>query len=753
MSKSAGIRLICSLLFIVVVSTAFVTTAEAQAHRLESLVERKIDSLLALMTLEEKLGQLNQPAARGDWVNGEKGISEEQKQMVRRGGVGSFLNATGAKTLKEIQRIVVEESRLKIPLIFAYDVIHGFRTIFPIPLGEAATWNPELIEAASRVAAIEASAAGLHWTFAPMVDVARDPRWGRIAEGAGEDPYLGSAMSAARVRGFQGEGLGKVGTLLACAKHFAAYGGAEAGRDYNTVDISERTLRTIYLPPFKAAVDAGVGSFMSAFNEIAGVPSTASEFLFTNVLRDEWKFPGIVVSDWTAIMELTRHGVAATQGEAGVLAIRAGVDIDMESKIYLTDLPNLVRQGKLSIDVVDRSVRRVLRMKYRLGLFDDPYRFNDPDREKAVTLTAEHRSLARMVGAQSLVLLKNENRLLPLSKNLKTIAVLGPLATSKRDPIGAWGAVGRPEEVVTVLDGIKNKVAAGTKVLHAAGCSVDSLDRRGFDEARRLAEGSDVVLMVIGESHRMSGEASSRTNIGLPGVQEEFVREIAKTGKPMVIVLMNGRPVTMPWVYENVSAILVAWFAGTEAGNGIADVLFGDVNPGGKLPVTFPRTLGQVPLYYNHKNTGRPASDHDFFTSKYLDSPVTPQFPFGYGLSYTKFVLSNLKVVNEKIRPTDSLRVSVRVKNDGDRKGDEVVQLYIQDLVASVTRPVKELKRFQRITLNPGETKTVEFTLGYDDLAFYNQEMKFVVEPGTFKVFVGGNSVDVLEKTFEVVER
>jgi len=732
---------------------AIVALARAQATRDDFTIEQRVDSLIAIMTLEEKLGQLNQPAARGEWSGFQRGISDEQKDMVRNGQVGSFLNAAGAQATREIQRIAVEESRLGIPLIFAYDVIHGYRTIFPIPLGEASTWNPDLIEQAARVAAREASTAGLHWTFAPMVDIARDPRWGRIAEGSGEDPYLGSAMAAARVWGFQGRDMSTTGSLLACVKHFAAYGGAEAGRDYNTVDISERTLRTVYLPPFKAAVDAGVGTFMTAFNEIGGVPSTTSSLLLSTILRDEWKFTGIVVSDWTAIKELMLHGIAGTSGEAGRLALQAGVDIDMESGIYLKDLPELVRQKKLAQEVVDRSVRHVLRMKFKLGLFDNPYRNSDPLLEESVQLTSEHRSLAREVAAQSFVLLRNENDVLPIRKNLKTIGVIGSLAENRRDPMGGWAALGKVEDIVTVLEGIKSKVPSQTQVIYARGCPIDSIDRSGFGEARRVARQADAVILVIGEAAWMSGEAASRTDLGLPGVQEELVREIHNTGKPVAVVLMNGRPLTIPWVYESIPAILETWFPGTEAGNAIADVLFGDVSPGGKLPVTVPRSVGQIPIYYNHKNTGRPASEKDRFTSKYLDSPVTPQFPFGYGLSYTTFAYSNLTLSKNRMGTSDSLRVSVRVRNEGQRAGDEVVQLYIKDVVASVTPPVKELKGFQRVSLKSGEQKTVTFTLRANQLALYGLDMKRVVEPGVFKVFVGGNSVDVLETEFEVVER
>lgn len=641
---------------------------------------------------------------------------------------------------------------MKIPLLFAHDVIHGFRTIFPVPLAEASTWNPVIVEHEARVAALEASAAGLHWTFAPMVDIARDPRWGRIVEGSGEDPYLGSVMAAARVRGFQGNSLSDPTSLLACAKHYAAYGGAEAGRDYNTVDISERTLREIYLPPFKAAVRAGSGTLMSAFNEVGGIPSSGSPFLLTKVLRGEWGFEGFVVSDWTSIKELVLHGVARSPAEAGMIALRAGVDMDMESRIYVNDLPDMVRQKKLPIEIVDRSVRRVLTMKFKLNLFSDPYRNSDPKLERAVTLVPAHRSLARTVAGQSIVLLKNERNILPLSKEGQTIAVLGPLAESKSDPLGPWAGIGRAEDVISTLEGIRQTVASGTSVLYAQGCSIDSVDTIGFREARRVARQADVIILVVGESSRMSGEAASRTNLGLPGVQEDFVQEMHKLGKPLVIVLMNGRPLVMPWVYVNVPAIVETWFLGVEGGHAIADVLFGDVNPGGKLPVTIPRSVGQIPLYYNYKNTGRPPSSNDHYTSKYLDSPVTPQFPFGYGLSYTTFSYADLKLNKTEITMSDTLRVSIVVRNEGRREGDEIVQLYVREPVASVTRPVKELKGFQRIKLRAGESQTVEFLLLPPQLGFYNREMKWEIEPGTFQVFVGKNSEDVMETTFELVQ-
>lgn len=721
-----------------------IETHSATLFTIDDNIARKVDSVLSMMTLEEKLGQLNQLSGpwRGD-------MNDEQKTLLRKGLVGSFLNVVGAEKTKQAQEIAINESRLRIPLIFGLDVIHGFQTTFPIPLAEAATWDPQAVERAARIAAIEATASGIHWTFAPMVDIARDPRWGRIAEGSGEDPFLGAAMAAAHVRGFQGTDLRDPMTMLACAKHFAAYGGAEGGRDYNTVDTSERTLREIYLPPFKAAVDAGAGTLMASFNEIAGIPSSANRWLMTDLLRKEWGFAGFVVSDWTSVLELMPHRVAATRADAGRLALEAGVDMDMEARIYQNDLAALVRDQKISEDVVNQSVRRVLAAKFKLGLFDNPFRNCDPARENKDLLTHANRDFARQLAQKSIVLLKNEKNLLPLRKDIKTIVVLGPLADDKAAPIGPWGGEGKPEKVVSVLQGIKGKISSQTKILYAKGCGINDSSRAGFVEAKRLAQQADLVILVVGEDASMSGEASSRSMLNLPGVQDEFVQEVSKVGKPVVMVLMNGRPLVLSWFAEHVPAIVESWFLGIQHGNAVADVLFGEVNPSGKLPVTFPRSLGQVPIYYNYKSTGRPVSP-DKFTSKYLDIPNTPLYPFGYGLSYTQFSYSNLRLDADKINSTQKLLVSVDVKNIGRMRGDEIVQLYVQDEVGSVTRPVKELKGFRRVTLSAGETKTVEFELKPDHLAFYNQEMKCVIEPGMFKVFAGTNSAEALEKRFEV---
>ena len=727
--------------FLTALPAALALCIAGPAFAQRSAAEQKIDSLLARMTLEEKLGQLNQLS-----VNQQP--TPEQLALVRKGLVGSFLNLTGAAATRDAQRIAVTESRLRIPLIFGHDVIHGYRTIFPIPLGEAASWDPEAVEAAARVAAREAAAAGVHWTFAPMVDIARDPRWGRIAEGSGEDPYLGSAMAAARVRGFQGADPRSPDAVLATVKHFAAYGGAEGGRDYNTVDLSERTLREVYLPPYRAALDAGAGSVMTSFNEIGGIPSTASPWLMTTVLRREWGFRGFVVSDWTAINELLNHGVAASRGDAGKLALEAGVDMDMVSRIYVDDLPALVRTGRIPVALVNEAVRRVLRAKAALGLFDDPYHGASPERERAVLLAPEHRQLARRVAEEAIVLLKNDGQLLPLGSRVRSVAVIGPLADDKLAALGSWPGRGDPRDAVTPLEGIRARAGSVT-VVYAKGCGITDTASAGFADAVTAAKQADVVVLVLGEAGDMSGEAASRANLDLPGIQPRLFEAIYATGTPIVLVLMNGRPLTIPWAAEHVPAIVESWFLGIETGPALAAVLFGDVSPSGKLPVTFPRAVGQIPLYYNHKNTGRPTGP-DKYTSKYTDLPVTPLFPFGHGLSYTTFSYSDLRLSSPRITPAGTESVSVTVTNTGSREGVEVVQLYVHDEVASVTRPVRALAGFRRVSLKPGEARTVEFQLTPKELGLYNQNMKFVVEPGRFRVFVGGSSVGGLEAEFEV---
>jgi beta-glucosidase len=736
--KSIGLLLIITFII------AFAMPLSRSHSQGTGNIERQIDALLAKMTLAEKLGQLQQLDGEG---NGN--FRPEHLELARKGLLGSTLNVRGAQRTNQLQRVAVEESRLKIPLIFGYDVIHGYRTIFPIPLGEAATWDPAAVERSASVAAAEARATGLHWTFAPMLDIARDARWGRIAEGSGEDPYLGSAMARARVRGFQGNDYSAPDKIVACAKHWVAYGAAEGGRDYNTTEVSEHTLREIYFPPFKAAVDAGVGTFMSAFNSLDGVPASANPFTLTKVLRGEWKFDGFVVSDYTAVAELINHGLAANGSEAGQLALNAGVDMEMVSRLYNQNGAQLLKDGKLSQATIDEAVRRILRIKFRLGLFDHPY--VDESRERNSIFTPAQQATAREVAARSVVLLKNDKNLLPLSVNLKSIAVIGPLADSKQDVLGSWSGDGKPEDAVTLLAGIKARISSETKINQVKGCDVTGDSTEGIAEAIRTAGEADVVILAVGESADMSGEAASRSSLDLPGRQLDLVKAIQQTGKPVVVVLMNGRPLTINWVAENTPAILETWFCGTQAGNAIADVLFGNVNPGGKLPVSFPRSVGQEPLYYNHLNTGRPPDPKSKYTSKYLDVPWTPLFPFGFGLSYTKFKLSNLHLSASQIRSDGVLTINAEVENVGQRLGDEVVQLYLRDVAASVTRPVKELKGFQRLTLQPGEKKQVEFRLTPEQLGFYNREMKFVVEPGEFRVMVGSSSEDVIEASFEVV--
>ncbi len=691
---------------------------------------QNLDSLLARMTLEEKLGQLNLLSANGR-------ASPQQMQLVRAGMLGGLFNVIGAENSGAVQRIAMTESRLKIPLLFGLDVIHGYRTIFPIPLGEASSFDPDAAEATARAAGQEAAAFGINWTYAPMVDIARDPRWGRIAEGSGEDPYLGSLLAAARVRGFQQ-------SIFATAKHFAGYGAAEAGREYNETEISERTMREVYLPPFKAAVDAGVASLMSAFNDIAGVPASGNAWLTDTVLRREWGFTGFVVSDWTSIAELINHGVAGSQAEAGRRALTAGVDMDMQSSIYVDSLAALVRSNRIPMAVVDSAVMRLLRAKMRLGLFRDPYR------ARTAPPNAELRAIARRVSGESIVLLKDERSLLPLPKS-GPIAVIGPLADNKEEPLGPWHTQGRGEDVVTVLQGIKSKVPAGTQVLYAQGSGIEDTATAGFAAAVAAARQAKVAVLVLGERGDMSGEAASRSSLGLPGVQEQLLEAVAATGTPVVLVLMNGRPLILEWASDHVPAIVETWFLGVEAGNATADVLFGDVNPSGRLPVTFPRVLGQVPLYYNHRNTGRPPDVNNKYSSKYLDVPVTPRYPFGYGLSYTTFAYSNLKLSAARARASDTITATVTVTNSGSREGTEVVQLYVRDEVGSVSRPVRELKAFRRVALRPAESRTVELRIALRDLWFYGLDMKPVVEPGTFRVFVGANSAEGLEATFECI--
>lgn len=716
----------------------------------DNQMNQLVDSLLSEMTLEEKVGQMT--LFTSDLTTTGPTMRDDYKKLINEGKVGAIFNAYGADYTRQLQEMAVNNSRLGIPLLFGYDVIHGFRTIFPIPLGEAASWEPELARQSARVAAREATSTGLHWTFAPMVDVARDPRWGRIAEGAGEDTYLGTKFAAARVNGFQGDSLNDLQTLLACAKHFAAYGAAEGGRDYNTVNMSDRRLWEIYLPPFKAALDAGVGTFMTAFNEYNGVPATGNKYLFNTILRDNWGFDGFVVTDYTSIPEMIAHGYASNETQAAHQAIQANVDMDMQSGLYLGELPKLVKEGKVEESQLDQAVRRILEMKYRLGLFEDPYRYIDSEREKQELLSEQNRKVARKVSQESIVLLKNENSILPLSKGIQDLAVIGPLADNKRELLGSWSAAGHWEDNVTVLQGIKEKIGDNTKIHFAQGLKeVTGTSQDGFNEAVQAAERSDATIVVLGEEALMSGEAASRATLDLPGVQQQLLKEVHQTGTPVVFVLMSGRPLTITWADENVPAILETWFLGTETGHAIADVLFGDVNPSGKLPVTFPRTVGQVPYYYNHKNTGRPKSDQKY-TSKYIDVENTPLYPFGYGLSYTTFDYNDLKLSADTLAVDDTLNVTVSLQNSGQKMGEEVVQLYIRDLNASITRPVKELRDFQKVQLKPDESREVTFSLTRNDFSFYNKKIERVVEPGKFSVMVGTNSEKVLQASFIIRE-
>lgn len=731
-----------TLFLCLVVLALLLSTPPGSAQRRDD-VERRVNALLAQMTLAEKLGQLQQLDGEG---NGN--FRPEHVELVRKGLLGSTLGVRNGGRPNQLQRIAMEESRLKIPLLFGFDTIHGYRTIFPIPLAEAASWDPSLAERSNSIAAKEAYAAGLRWTFAPMVDIARDPRWGRITEGAGEDPFLGAAFARARVRGFQGDDYSQPGKILACAKHWVAYGAAEGGRDYNTTEMSEQTLRSIYFPPFKAAVDAGVGTFMSAFNALNGVPTSGNQFTLTKVLRDEWKFDGFVVSDYTSVQEMINHGYAADGKDAARISLNAGVDMEMVSRLFNQHGPSLLQEKKVTQTTIDEAVRRILRIKFRLGLFERPY--VDESLEKTAYLTQESRAVAREIAGKSMVLLKNDRNTLPLAKSVGSIAVIGPLADDKRSPLGWWSGDGRDDDTVTPLAGIKSKVSAQTKVTYAKGCDVLADDTSGFAEATAAARNADVAIVVVGEPKDFAGEAASRASLDLPGRQMDLVKEIARVGKPTIVVLVNGRPPAIGWIVDNVPAILEAWMGGTESGNAIADILFGDVNPSGKLPVTFPRLTGQVPIYYNHLNTGRPPDANQRYNSKYIDAPWTPQFPFGFGLSYTQFKISNVAINATQIRPDGTIRVTADVENTGTRAGDEVVQLYIRDVAASIARPVKELKGFQRVGLQPGQKRTVEFVLGPEHLGFYNHDMKFVVEPGQFRVMVGSNSQDVIEKTFEV---
>jgi len=724
-------------------------------------IDQKVDSVLGLMTLDEKIGQMNQ--YNGDWdATGPITKDGDKQNQIRKGMLGSMLNVTGVEHTRTLQELAMQ-SRLKIPLLFGQDIIHGYRTIFPIPLAEACSWDTAAMRLSARIAATEAAAAGVHWTFAPMVDIARDPRWGRVMEGAGEDPFLGSVIAAARVKGFQGAGFGNVDALMACAKHFAAYGAAIGGRDYNSVDMSERTLLEIYLPPFRAAVDAGAATLMNSFNDLNGIPATGNKHLQRDFLKGQWKFKGFVVSDWGSIGEMINHGFAKDGYEAALEAVTAGSDMDMESRSYINNLSKLVKDGKIKMQLIDDAVRRILRKKFEMGLFDDPFRFCSKEREQQQWNNANNLAAEKMIAKKSIVLLKNDPPpgkagmgLLPLSKQIRTIALIGPFIQAVRDNIGFW-AYSWPDDssrIVSQFQGIKNKVSSNTKLLYAKGCEINDSSQAGFAEAINVARQADVVIMSVGEASDWSGEAKSRSNLHLPGMQEELVKAIYATGKPVVVLMNAGRPLIFDWTADHVPAIIYTWWLGTKAGDAIADVLFGDYNPSGKLPISFPRTEGQIPIYYNYYHTGRPAtSDSDrFFRSAYIDLSIYPKFPFGFGLSYTRFDYGNIQLSSASMRANQSIKATITVTNAGNYDGEETVQLYIQDLVGSVVRPVKELKGFQKVFLPKGQSKQVSFTIDVDKLKFYNSELKYLAEPGDFKIYIGTSSQNVKEAAFTLTQ-
>ena len=724
--------LLSSILFIESCKTVPASTAGG------ANVNHKIDSLLKLMTLSEKIGQMTLYTT--DWGSTGPTIREGYQNDIRTGACGALFNSHSVAFTRQLQEIAVKESRLGIPLLFGYDVIHGYKTIFPIPLAESCSWDLAMMEKTASIAAAEAAAAGLHWTFAPMVDISREPRWGRVMEGAGEDTYLGSLIARARVRGFQGNNFNNADKLVACVKHYAAYGAPLAGRDYNTVDMSERTFREVYLPPYAAAVDEGALTVMTSFNDYDGVPATANTFLIKDVLRGELGFDGFIVTDYTGINEMINHGYASDEAHAGDLAALAGVDMDMQGGVFQRYLKESVLKGRVSEKIIDDAVRRILRVKYELGLFDDPYKFCNEAREKSVIMSPSHLEAARDMSRKSIVLLRNENNTLPLS-NIKSIALVGPLADERTHLLGPWSGAGDGERCVSVLQALTERSSKeGIRLTHAKGCEIEGHDKNGFSNAVTIARDADVIVAVIGESRDMSGEAAARGDISLPGVQEDFIKELVATGKPVIVVLMNGRPLTIPWLAENTSAILETWWLGTQAGYAISDVLFGDYNPSAKLTMTFPRHVGQVPVFYNERSTGRPFDPNSKWNTKYLDMPNSPQYPFGYGLSYTTFTYDPMTVSRQQFGMKDTLTVSVNVTNSGSRAGEEIVQLYTRDVVGSVTRPVKELKGFQKIKLAPGERKNVNFKLTANDLAFYTADMTYKAEPGIFRIMVGPDS-------------
>ncbi|OON68472.1 glycoside hydrolase family 3 N-terminal domain-containing protein [Hymenobacter sp. CRA2] len=710
-------------------------------------VEQRVAALLAQMTLEEKIGQLTQYSGRE--VTGP--VNPRQTDLlnqIRSGQVGSMLNVKGVADTRAIQAEALK-ARLKIPLLFGLDVIHGYQTVFPVPLGEAASWDLDAIRLSAHVAAREAAASGVHWTFAPMVDVGRDPRWGRVMEGAGEDTYLGSQIARARVLGFQGERLGGTDAIMACAKHFAAYGAAIAGRDYNAVDLSPQQLWEVYLPPFKASVDAGVATFMNSFNTLNGQPATGSSYLQRDILKGQWKYPGFVVSDWGSIREMVPWGYAPTPADAAQKALVAGNDMDMENDVYRTTLAQLVKDGKVDVALVDDAAGRILRKKFELGLFDDPYKFSDLKREKQVLADPQHRTAAREVARKSMVLLKNERNTLPLSAQQRRIVVIGPLAKSKRDLAGSWTVYADTTQIVSMYDGLQQRAGKSAELRYAKGCDITGSSRAGFAQAVEAAKNADVVVLAVGESWDMSGEAKSRVDIHLPGMQEELFQALKATGKPVVAVVFGGRPLIFNQIAEQADAILYAWFPGSEGGHALADVLYGDYNPAGKLPSTFPRSVGQLPLPYTQYNTGRPVTKPGDirYKSAYIDELNTPRYAFGHGLSYTTFRYDNLQLSQPKLGTGQTAQLQCTVTNTGQRAGEEVVQLYVRDLVASVVRPLRELKGFQKINLKPGESRTVTFTIGPDQLAFYNAQLQWAAEPGEFELMIGSASDDIRQQT------
>jgi len=729
----------------------------AQSVAVKSDIDKKVDALLNKMTLEEKVGQMNQ--YNGFWeITGpapKEGNAKMKYEHLKKGLVGSVLNVKGVENVRKLQEIVVNESRLGIPLLFGFDVIHGHKTLFPIPLAESASWDLKAIERSARVSAIEASAVGINWTFAPMVDISRDARWGRVMEGAGEDPFLGSKVGVARIKGFQGDDLSKNNTIAATAKHLAGYGFAEAGRDYNTVDIGTSTLYNVVLPPFQAAVENDVKTVMNSFNVLNGIPATANKFLQRDILKSKWNFKGFVVSDWGSGYEMIDHGFAENLEQVAEQSANAGSDMDMESYAYITHLKSLVEAGKVSMAVIDDAVKRILKVKYELGLFDDPYRYCSLEREKTLLYHPDHIASALDMAKKSIVLLKNEKQLLPLSKGQKKIAVIGALANENNSPLGSWRVGSDDSSAVSVLDGLKKytsdfRYAKGADVVLGPvnfinELSINKTDKSGFNEAIELARNSEVVIMVLGEHGFQTGEGRSRSELDLPGVQQQLLEEVYKVNKNIVLVLMNGRPLILNWADEHIPAILETWQLGMQSGHAIAEVLFGDYNPGGKLTMTFPRNLGQLPIYYNYFNTGRPGPKPEVFWSHYSDAVNQPLYPFGYGLSYTSFSYTNLKV---DATNTSQIKVNISVKNIGKRSGEEVVQLYIRDKISSTVRPVKELKGFQKVHINPGEIMDLQFILTDKELGFYNGEGQFLVEKGEFEVMVGSNSQDLLKTVF-----